>query len=326
MLSGPKRRQSEGGDIVIKADFKKRSFGNILCQIYGLFLIGLFIFVGYKGGGSAKGGIVAGIFSGVVVCIFIVIQFFNFRACLYVEDGRIKGHYSYFGKIDCDLSDVDFVLPQINTVTILLKNGKRYTIGGVENPWEFSSAVRRQIFMLESETPDDVRYKLEAVQADRKKEIFYVIGGTVLMFLNILFAMLLTGGRETYEFSKLDWGVFIAAMLIEMLTLIMTFYYADKSGRRLLVIEHLKHRLKGAIIASQPLPPGNLIRVYTDENYTGRIVVFYIPHDEGFYYCIQNFSGNEFRLDTGHTSEIYQSEEIIAEEAHALIDITEHFQ
>lgn len=127
-----------------------------------MFLIGLFVFLRYKDSEATIGGILTGIIFGTVFCILgIVFLLFNFRAYLYIKDGHIKGRYNYFGKINCDILDVDFVLSQINTLTILLKNGKRHVIMGVENSLELSYAIRRQTFKLESKAPDDLRFELE---------------------------------------------------------------------------------------------------------------------------------------------------------------------
>lgn len=314
---------------MIKAVFKKKYFWNVVLLLCGLFLIGLFVFIGYKDSEATAGDILSGVTIGTFFCILgIIFLLFNFRAYLYIDNGCIKGKYRYLGKIDCNIEDVDFVLPQISTLAILLKNGKRHIITGIENPRELSSAIRRQTFRLESEAPDDIRFELEAAQAIRKKKMFFVIGGIVLMFVNIFIAVFLTGGKEMYEFSKLDWSLFAVMGVIETLTLIATFYFASKCGRQLHCIERLKYRLKGANIASRPLPSGNPIRVYTDENYTGRIIVFGYPNNKDVYYCVQTFFENEFQLDTVHTSEIYESEEVLAKEEDfsSFIDITKHFQ
>lgn len=314
---------------MVKATFKKKSFLNIICLLCGLFLICLFVYIGYKDSEATTGGILAGVIFGTVFCILgIVFMLFNFKAYFYIEDGHIKGRYNYFSTINCDFSDVDFVLSQTNTLTILLKNGKRHVIMGVENSWELSSAIRRQTFKFESKATDDVRIELEATQATRKKELFWVFGGIALMFINIFIAVLLTDGKEMYEFGKVDWSLFAVMGVIETLTLIATFYFAGKCGRQMFRIDYLKYQLRGANIAAQPLPSGNPIRVYTDENYTVRIVVFGYPNSEEVYYCVQEFFESEFRLDTVHTSEIYESEESLTEEKdfYIFIDITEHFK
>lgn len=299
-------------------------------MLCGLFLIGLFVFIGYKDSEATIVDTLTGVIVGTFICIFgIAPLLFNFRAYFYIDDDNIKGKYHYFSKIDCKVTDVVFVLPQINTLTILLKNGKRHTISGIENAWELSSEIRRKNFHLETKAPDDVRLELDAAQATRKKELFCVLGGFVLMFVNILIAVLLTGGREMYDFSKLDWSLFAVMCFIEVLTVIATFYFAGKYGKQRVVIEHFKYQLKGAKIASQPLPAGNPIRIYAEENHTGRLVVFDIPNSRDVYYCVQEFLDDTgFQLDTVYTSKIYESEEALDEEAdfHILIDITEHFQ
>lgn len=147
------------------------------------------------------------------------------------------------------------------------------------------------------------------------------------MFANIFIAVALTGGKEMYEFGTLDWILFAAMGVVELVTVVATFYSAGKCGKHLLPIEHLKFRLKGAYIASQSLPSGNVKRIYTDENHTGRIVVYGFPNDESVYYCVQEFAGN-FLLKTVHTSKIYENEDVLTEETdlHMFIDITQHIQ
>lgn len=314
---------------MFKAIFKKKYFWNIVYLLCGLFLIGLFVFLGYKDSEATIGGILTGIIFGTFFSILgIVFLLFNFRAYLYVEDGHIKGRYNYFAKINCNVSDIDFAEGLNNTLMILLKNGKRHTIMGIVNSYEVCSEIRRQNFRLESKAPNDLQFEMKTTQATRKKELFWVLGNIALMFVNIFIAVLLTGGREMYDFSKLDWILFAVMGVIETLTVVATFYFAGRYGRNLLSIDRLKYQLKGVNIASQPLPSGNPIRIYTDENYTGRIIVFGYPNDEGVYYCVQEFFEGEFRLDTVYTSEIYESEEILSEERdlYSFIDITEYFQ
>lgn len=314
---------------MVKATFKKKFFWNIVCLLCGLFLIVFFVFVGYKDSESTIGGILIGVIFGTFFSILgIFFLLFNFRAYLYVEDGHIKGRYNYFAEINCNVSDIDFAEGRNNTLVILLKNGKRHTIMGIVNSYDVCSEIRRQTFRLESKAPDDVRFELEATQATRKKELLCFIGSIALMFVNIFITVLLTGGREMYDFGKLDWILFAVMGVIEALTVVATFYFAGKCDRQLFRIERLKYQLKGANIASQSLPSGNPIRVYTDENYAGRIIVFGYPNNECVYYCVQEFFEGEFRLDTVYTSEIYESEEILTKENdfYIFIDITEYFQ
>ena len=50
------------------------------------------------------------------------------------------------------------------------------------------------------------------------------------MFINIFVAVFLTGEREMHQFSNGDWTIFIVMCAIETVTVIATFYFAQKTG------------------------------------------------------------------------------------------------
>ncbi len=306
---------------------KKPSPLLILILLCGIFFIALYIFLNIVDS-EAAGELLTFFVFGVLLCLVTIpSMLLNHGAYIHIEENAIHAKYHWFGRLDCNSDEVAFVLPQINTLTILLKNGKRHVIMGIENGWLLASAIRRQIFAVETETPNALLLKLETEQAAHKKKLFWFFGSLALMFVNIFIAAFLTGGREMHDFSKLDWTLFAMMGVVEVLTVLATFYFAQQCGKHLLPIEQLKYRLKGAYIASQPLLSGNARRVYTDENHTGRIVVCGYPNDENVYYCVQAFVGN-FLLKTTHTSESYENEDVLTEEADfdSYIDITEHFQ
>lgn len=250
---------------------------------------------------------------------------FNHKAFIRIEENAIRARYHWFGRLDCSIDQVEFASAQLNTLTILLKNGKRHTIMGVENSWSLRSAIRRLIFTVERETPDALRQQLQLLQDKRKKELYWVLSGSVLMFVNIFLAVLATGGREMHVFSKLDWYVFAGMCVAEVLTLTVLFYAASRCGKLLLPIEQLKHRLQGALILAQPLPSGNIQRVYTDENHHGRVIICGFPKDAGVYYCVQEFMGS-YELETVRTSEIFESEDALPSEIEdSFIDISSQF-
>lgn len=309
----------------MKGTFIKKPFWSIWCLICGLFLIALFVFLKFADSESSN-NVYAGIIFGAVISICSLISLtFNLKAFIRIEGNHIFAKYHWFGKLDCSIGDVAFALAQANTLTILLKNSKRHVIMGIENPWPLSSAIRSRIFFIEKAPTDALWQQLEALTAKRKQELFWVLGGVALMFVNLFIAVVLTGGKEMHAFCKLDWILFAIMSGIELLTLIGTFYAAQRCGKDLLPIEQLKYRLKGALIATQPLPSNNFKCVYTDENYTGRIVVCGFPNDPGVYYHVQEFT-DHFTLETVHTSEIYESQEALPTEAlESLIDISAQF-
>lgn len=305
--------------------FIRKKNGSIWCLICGLFLVGLFLFLNFADSGEINNSYVGIIFGGVITFFSVMSLFFNYKAFFVIDDDRILSKYHWFGKLDCIIAEVAYAQAQVNTLTILLKNGKRHVIMGIDNPRPLSDAIRRQIFSVEAESPDKLRNELATTQAARKKELYRMFGSIALMLVYIILAVLLTGGRDMCDFSTLDWTIFGVMCAIEVLTVAATFYFAGRCGKYLLPIERLKYRLRGAIIATQPLPGSNVREVYTDENHLGRIVVCGFPNDEDVYCCVQEFTGN-LNLETVHTSEIYASDnDRLAETLLPLIDITHQF-
>lgn len=301
---------------------RKTNIWLVLFMLCGILFIWLYVFLKIVDT-EATGELFTFLILGIL-CVLMAVpaMLLNHGAYIRIEENSVKAKYHWFGRVDCRIDDIEFVLPQINALTILLKNGKRHVIMGIENSWELAASIRRQGFAIEKEAPDSLRKKLSQAQAVRKKELWWVFGIGALLFANIFIAVLLTGGREFYQFSQLDWILFSVMGLIELLTFIGLFYKAQQCGKHLLPIEQLKYRLRGAVIATNPLPANHTSAVYTDGNYTGRIVVCGFPNDDGVYYCVQEIIGN-YELETVYTSEIYDSaDELPEEEFAALVDIT----
>lgn len=312
--------------------FIRKKFSGILSLICGLFLIGLFLFVNFVDNEEPNYAYV-GIILGAVITLFgVLLLTFNYKAHFSIEDDRILSKYHWFGRLDCSLADVAFVSfsarADVKTyaLTILLKSGKRHIITGIENSQMLCSAIRRQIFSVEAESPNKLRQELESTQAANKKALYGMLGGIALMVVNIFIVAFLTDGKEMHEFSVLDWMLFAIMGIIEGLTVVVMFYSACKCGQYALPIDVLQHRLRGAIIATQPLPAGNVREVYEDENHLGRIIIFGFPNDEDIYYCVQEFTGN-YNLETVHTSEVFASDdERFAEMLLPFMNITPQFK
>lgn len=305
---------------------RRRSTGwSVLLLLCGISFLALYVYLSIADRGTDRGllsFLILGVLCSLVAIASILL---NHGAYIRIEENGIKAKYHWFGRFDLTTDQIQFVWPQLNTLTILLKCGKRHVIMGVENSWALAAEIRRRCFQIENEDPQLIRQKLSQTQAIRKKDLWRSLIGTALLFMNIFITVLLTGGRDPHEFSKADWIVFSVMGLMELLTLIGLFYVAQRCGRGLLPIEHLKYRLCGAVIASHPLPTNNIIAVYTNEHNTGRIVVCGFPNDRSVYYCVQKFVGN-FELETVSTSEIYESTDGLPKEAlSAFIDISSCF-
>jgi hypothetical protein len=164
--------------------------------------------------------------------------------------------------------------------------------------------------------------KLNNLRAAKKKELISVYSGVALMFIIIFITVFLTGEREMHEFSNLDWTIFAIMGAIEIATVIATFYFAQKTGKNNIPIEKLHYEIQRRIIETQPLLPGFVIAVYTDENYTGRITLFGYPNDSAVYYTVQELDAG-YNLVQEYTSETFEDQEGLIEGFRSLIDITD---
>lgn len=303
---------------------RKMSIWLILLLLCGIFFIALYIFLNIVDP-EATGELLTFLIIGILLSLVSVFSMLlNPGVSVCIEENTIKAREYGLGRLDCRFEDVAFVLPQINSLTVLLKSGRRYVIMGLENSWELGSAIRRQIFEMETETPDSIRQQLTRAQAAWKRSLWWVLGGCGMLFVNIFLAVLLTGGREMYDFGERDWILFGIMCAAELFTFLGLFCAAGRCAKQQLPIEQLNYRLRGAILGAHPLPAGQVQAVYTDEHYSGRIVVCGFPNDSSVYYCVQEFTGG-LELETVYTSEIYESADQLPQGGFSvLMDITSH--
>ena len=303
---------------------KKPSGYNIFLLLLAAFLIALYFFPQIVDKNATESSISVLIAAILIYSIVIPAMLLNHGAYFRITENRIRAKYHWFGKLDCAIDDVAFVLPQVNTLSILLKNGKRHVIMGIQNPFPCGDVIRRQNFHIETESADTLHVKLQKLIALGKKELAISIVGCVLMFLNIFIAALLTSGRDIP--TEADRRILAVMGCVELVTIIGAFLIADRCGKRKLPVEHLRYRLRNAVITSPPWPSNQILHVYTNLKCTGRTVVCGFPEDASVYYCVQPVS-KEFTLETIYTSEIFENEtvmeEAIGEEIlSSMIDIT----
>ncbi len=314
------------GDKAVEGTFVRNTFVGSLVLLGGAILTALCIFVDFVDEPSA-GRLYAQLAFGLLLCVVgIYLLTMNLGAYILVDRDGIRARYHWFGRLKCSINQVAYVQPRINTLTILLKNGKRHTIMGVTNAAPLADFIRKQIFSPETESTDSLREKLTQAQVVIKKTVWGVIGGCVAMFANIFLAAAATGSRELVDFSSRDWMVFGAMMGVELLIVVGLFWLAGRAGKARLPIEHLQYRLRGAVIVEQPLPPGRMAAVYTDASYTLRAVVCGVSNSKSVYCHVQEFTGDD-QLETVDTFEISDgSLERLETTFSELLDITALWQ
>ena len=288
----------------------------------GLFFIGLYIFLNIVDPGATSELLTFLIMGILIILVVIPSWLLNFGAFIHIDEDSIKAKYHWFGKIDCKLSDVTFAVARVNPLIIQLKDGKTHTIMGVENSWPLASMIRRNMSFGVTEQPEVLIEKLNTLKSAKKKGLIYVCSGVALMFIIIFITAFLTGEREMHEFSNIDWTIFAIMGAIEIATVIATFYFAQKTGKNNVPIEKLQYTIQRRIIETQPLLPGNVIKVFADEKYTVRCTFFGYPNQTSVYYAVQEFA-SDYTFFKSYESEIFENIEQLQGGFKALIDITE---
>ena len=212
--------------------FLRKKFNGWLFLLFvcGLLFIGLYIFLNIVDP-KATSELLTFLIMGILIILVVIPSWLlNFGAFVHIDENSIKAKYHWFGKIDCKLSDVTFAVARVNTLIIQLKDGKTHTIMGIENSWPLASLIRRNMLFKSTEQPETLIGKLNDLKSAKKKGLIYVCSGLALMFINIFVTVFLTGEREMHEFSKIDWTTFAIMGVVEIATIIATFYFAQKTG------------------------------------------------------------------------------------------------
>ena len=307
----------------MKGTFIRKSF-NFWIVLFpgGLFSVGFYIYI-YFADPASRIDLLFFLTLGIIMCaIAIPFWFFNWGAFIIIDGDSIKAKYNWFGKIDCKISDVALATARLDTLTIELKDGKCHNIMGLSNAIKLSSMIQRNISFTATESPESLIKKLNTLERTKKSGTVFVISGISVMFIIVFVAVLLTGGRDIPEFSRTDWTVFTTMCAIEIITTIVTFYFAHKVGRNHISEIKLQHNICKSVIEATPLLPGNALLILTDDIFTMRITVYGFPNDNSVYYIIEEVTSS-YTLEKIYESETFDDIEDINTSAN--INITKKF-
>lgn len=290
----------------MEAEFNKKNRGFLFTMLCGARIIVPRV-IGRVNGAGSENIFNLFIYAGIAFCVFSLILFpFNRKAYLRINNGRIEGRFHYFGRIDCPVSDIRFSYAQVNTLSLLLGNGKRITVMGISNSSFISNTIMRSVGRFTDEPPEKCKDRLMHLKAARKKHIIKLCAAVAMMFINIFVAVFLTGGRDFDEFSGSDIRVMLAMGAAEAVTIFFAFYHAQKGGKLILDIQSADCDLRRAVIKASPLLPGNPIAVYADAEFTSRVTLFGCPDGASVYFSEEAFTTDR-TLGKKYVSEIYES-------------------
>ena len=301
---------------------KKFDFWHWVLLVSGLLSIGMYFFlIMVDPEAEATGDVLFFLIAGIVICLSVILtRLLNIGAFIHVDEDSIKGKYNWFGRIDCRPSDVAFATASYNTLTIQLKNGKTHNVTSLENSHRIASMLRKNMNFEVAERPEALIEKLNGLQSSKKKYALYLLCGIALTFIWIIVTLFLIGEKELNEFNRTDRTVLAVMGATEIATLAADFIFARKAANNI-PIERLRYEIRRKIIETEPLLPGNIIKVFADEYYTGRITLFGFPNNCSVYFKLQEFAPDH-TLSIEYESEIYENAEQLPGGFERFIDIT----
>ncbi len=159
---------------------KKFNIWLFLLFLCGLAFIGMYIFLNIVDP-EATSELLTFLIVGIMICLVVIPSWFlNSGAFVQISEDSIKAKYHWFGKLNCKTDEIAFAMAQVNTLTIMLKSGKRHVIMGVENAYELSledarkacvDAVRK--LSIDVGIPQDLKAIVKAEDVDFLSESAY---------------------------------------------------------------------------------------------------------------------------------------------------------
>ena len=265
-------------------------------SICSIFLIGLYLFLPVIDPEGTKGSL-SFLLMGVLLALITIPSWtLNRGAFFHVTEDTIRAKFHWFGKIDCKLSDVAFVFPQINTLTISLKNSKYYTVMGISNSWQVASFITHRISFEVKDPPEALIKKLDQSKRSKMQYLIRCSIATAFMLITPFITLFLTEEKPMHEFTRADWIITAVMGIILIFSTVDAFRFANKTGKMNIPLEKLHYEIRRTVMETSPLLYGNAIKVFINEEASVRVTVFEDPSSETVSYTTEQILPGSFSL------------------------------
>lgn len=314
-----------------------KSKGNIFWSIAGIaagvFLLVMIIFVWFadKSSVAADDYIAGAFFVAFCVCdiaLSILLLFLNHGAYLKVNGEHLSAKYSWGKKLELDISDISFVNWQTNSLIIKEKNGKSHQIINISNSYEICYYIRRKI--KDDVVPLDKNSLLKTYFAHKKqrKTSFIIIacGFAIIIALFAAFGVY-TGDKSPADYSVFELVLFIISCVIFLACCVFIVIHTKKANKLSHSLSENALLIRKLTVETTPLPLGNVLKVFGDNDYFMRLCILDIPNDGSKYYIAEAMD-NDFKLNKIETSNFLDGQaydELLEEMSGFYVEISDKF-
>ena len=236
------------------------------------------------------------------VILSLISHRFNRGAFLHLGESRLTARFAWRTRLQCLYSDIAFCSCSGMTLTLRLKNGKRYTIPLLDNAAEICTELWKRIEPFRPELPDreELSQTLARQKRQHRKWTVCAFGALLIAMIGVAASALLAGGNAD---THTDRGIAAAAICLFAGLCVAALLFAGKGGRWLADANETAMLLRECILKTAPLPPGNVWDVSFNNDFTGRTIIYGYPNSNSGYYVCQELDEN-WELTTTYTSEI----------------------
>ena len=262
------------------------------------------------------------ILRGFFICFFTLLAsffgmglFVHKKAYIKVNNGKISA-FCHFGLwLNCDIQDVDSVSYGNFSLSIYLKNGKRYNLINLDNVEQVGTYIRRRL-SPKAKTIWNKEELLEEVPLLRKKRLHECIISMscfVLIIPAIFLIASLTGWKDLTDFVAGDWVILGSGAGVSVALVIIGCVYLRKC---LWSVEQLYNKgqvLYQMILQTAPLQPGNAIKLFLSNGLDApdrgmcasyRLTVYGFPNSTSVYFITEHVNQKN-QIEHIHTSSVY---------------------
>lgn len=288
-----------------------RAVTNILGTVCGMIVALLGAVVCAAGSGTLDDVVIGGffVFFGLLVFVICGVSLYvNRKAFIHVDEEKISAFCHYGLRLRCKLTDVGNVSYGGEGLSLRLKNGRKYNLMHMKNPFQVGKYIQKRISAQPAALADK-KTMLAAIASLRKKRHAEGIAspvGFLLLIPGTFLASGLTGWRELHEFSARDWQVFavmaglgVAVAAVSSVLLCKCLLHTEK-------LHELQGTLYQNILRTAPPLPGNVIKLFIDDEVRAyyRLTVYGYPNSDEVYYTVESVDQN-YEIACTYTSKVY---------------------
>ena len=217
---------------------------------------------------------------------------FNRKAFLNMENGKIDAQFGWGQELHAELGDITHAENHGKHLKLFV-GGNVIWIHNLLNAKDLCEAILSGTAACAA--PVNVKHAEERYRKSQKSFVAGLIDTVFVgafLFVNIGWCVFFTEGKALNDLSPSEDMVFLAFVFAEIVTVIFSFFLADRCGKKLEVFRLCKLQVLSAYALEHKTDglapyPNILMRKYFD-HYTYRIVVF-APKADVFAYMLERF-------------------------------------